>query len=46
MDEYMMKNSKTAEKVLEDQMDDYWAQKKKKSEENATTNDDATGVKE
>ena len=28
----MMKNEKTAEKVLEDQMDDYWAKKKSKDE--------------
>lgn len=30
MDEYMMKDPKTAEKKLEEDMDDYWAQKKTK----------------
>jgi hypothetical protein len=33
MDDYMMRNEKTAEKVLEDQMDSYWAQKGKSTED-------------
>ena len=33
MDDYMMKNSKTAEKKLEEDMDAYWAEKKKKDAE-------------
>ena len=32
MDEYMMKDPKTAEKKLEEDMDDDWAQKKTKEQ--------------
>ena len=33
MDDYMLKNEKTATKALEDQMDAYWAEKKEKDNE-------------
>ena len=39
MDDYMMRNEKTAEKVLEDQMDDYWAQKGKKDGDEAANDE-------
>jgi hypothetical protein len=40
MDDYMMRNEKTAEKVLEDQMDEYWAKKGKSDDDNNKNDDD------
>jgi C-terminal duplication domain of Friend of PRMT1 len=43
MDDYMMRNEKTAEKILEDQMEEYWAQKgkaKEDEEKEATAEDE------
>ena len=45
MDDYMMRNEKTAEKILEDQMDDYWA-KKGKSDGTEAANDEGEVVNE
>ena len=41
MDDYMLRNEKTAEKILEEQMDDYWAKKgEKDGDDEAAANDE------
>ena len=40
MDDYMMKDPKTAEKKLEDDMDAYWAAKKSKGGDDAADDND------